>query len=240
MLQNRAASASTTWSTAKRCSCDSCGSSARSGSFPDICSEVIAISRTYFFRLLRRHVGNTSTPSDVMLFGQRPDHHAASYTCPERIECMRENLDIDTKTLALYYAWDHFAYHAGQRQTVFNYFVLLLGGCVAAWSATIGQSGAEYNYFRIFLGVVLALASLVFWRLDQRNARLVKVSEDALKDLEAQMAKDIKVPSIRLMENAGKRVSKFPLLESFGQIYGLIFAVSGIVGIAMAILSARG
>ena len=150
---------------------------------------------------------------------------------------MRENLDIDTKTLALYYAWDHFAYHAGQRQTVFNYFVLLLGGCVAAYSATMGESGAEYHYFRIFLGVVLALASLVFWRLDQRNARLVKISEDALKDLEAQMAKEIKVPSIRLVENAGKRVSKFPFLESFGQIYGLIFAVSGVVGLAMAIVS---
>lgn len=150
---------------------------------------------------------------------------------------MRENLDIDTKTLALYYAWDHFAYHAGQRQTVFNFFLLVIGGCIAAWSATIGESGAEYNYFRSFLGVVLALASLVFWRLDQRNARLVKISEDALKDLEARMAKDIDVPSIRLMAKAEKSVSGFPFLESFGQIYGLIFAVSGVVGIAIAIVS---
>jgi len=155
---------------------------------------------------------------------------------------MRENLDIDTKTLALYYAWDHFAYHAGQRQTVFNYFVLLIGGCVAGYSATMGQSGAEYTYFRIFLGVVLALASLVFWRLDQRNARLVKVSEEALKDLEAQIAKEINVPSVRLMTNTEKNVSRFPFskIESFSQIYGLIFAVSGLVGLAMAILSARG
>ena len=153
---------------------------------------------------------------------------------------MRENLDIDTKTLALYYAWDHFAYHAGQRQTVFNFFLLVIGGCIAAWSATIGEDGSEYSYFRSFLGVVLALASLVFWRLDQRNARLVKVSEDALKELEARMAKDIDVPSIRLMAKAEKNVSGFPFskIESFGQIYGLIFAVSGMVGIAMAILSA--
>jgi hypothetical protein len=155
---------------------------------------------------------------------------------------MRENLDIDTKTLALYYAWDHFAYHAQQRQTVFNFFMLLIGGCVAAYSATIGESGGEYNYFRSFLGVVLALASLVFWRLDQRNARLVKISEEALKELEARMAKDINVPSIRLMANGQKKISRFPFskIESFGQIYGLIFAVSGLVGLAMAILSARG
>jgi len=157
----------------------------------------------------------------------------------KRTEGMRENLDIDTKTLALYYAWDHFAYHAGQRQTVFNFFLLVIGGCIAAWSATIGESGAEYSYFRGFLGVVLALASLVFWRLDQRNARLVKISEAALKDLEAQMAKEISVPSIRLIANAEKKISEFPFskIESFGQIYGLIFAVSGVVGIAMAIVS---
>ena len=153
---------------------------------------------------------------------------------------MRENLDADTKTLALYYAWDHFAYHAQQRQTVFNFFLLLIGGCVAAYSSTMGEGGGEYNYFRSFLGAVLALASLVFWRLDKRNARLVKISEEALKELEARMAKDINVQSIRLIANAEKNVSRFPFskIESFGQIYGLIFAVSGMVGLAMAILSA--
>jgi amino acid permease len=155
---------------------------------------------------------------------------------------MRENLDIDTKTLALYYAWDHFAYHAQQRQTVFNFVLLLIGGCVAAYSATIGESGATYNYFRSFLGAVLALASLLFWRLDQRNARLVKVSEEALKKLEARMADEIKEPSIRLIANADKKVAKFPFskIESFSQIYGAVFAASGLVGIAMAVLSARG
>ncbi len=155
---------------------------------------------------------------------------------------MRENLDIDAKTQALYYAWDHFAYHAQQRQTVFNFFLLLIGGCVAAYSSTMGESGGAYDYFRSFLGAVLALASFVFWRLDRRNARLVKISEDALKKLEARMAKDINEPSIRLMANAEKSVSGFPFskIESFGQIYGLIFAVSGMVGLAMAILSVRG
>ena len=127
---------------------------------------------------------------------------------------MRENLDIDTKTLALYYAWDHFAYHAQQRQTVFNFFLLLVGGCVAAYSSTMGHGGGEYSYFRSFLGAVLALASLVFWRLDQRNARLVKISEEALKELEARMAKDINVQSIRLMANAQKTFLDFPFQKS--------------------------
>ena len=127
---------------------------------------------------------------------------------------MRENLDIDTKTLALYYAWDHFAYHAQQRQTVFNFFLLLIGGCVAAYSSTMGAGGGEYSYFRSFLGAVLVLASLVFWRLDQRNARLVKISEEALKELEARMADDINVQSIRLMANGKKRFPDFLFQKS--------------------------
>jgi len=106
----------------------------------------------------------------------------------------------------------------------------------------IGESGGEYNYFRNFLGAVLALASLLFWRLDQRNAWLVKVSEGALKKLEARMANDIKEPSIRLIENADRKSAKYPFskIESFSQIYGVAFAVSGLVGLAMAILSVRG
>jgi len=42
-----------------------------------------------------------------------------------------------------------------------------------------------------------------------------------------------------MMTNAEKKVSRFPFskIESFSQIYGLIFAVSAVVGIAMAIVS---
>ena len=69
---------------------------------------------------------------------------------------MRENLDIDTKTLA-YYAWDHFAYHAQQRQTVFNFFLLLGGGCVAAYSAMIVQERSPTT--------AIAIA---FWELSWR------------------------------------------------------------------------
>src|SRR4029079_3340862 len=82
----------------------------------------------------------------------------------------------------------------------------------------------------------------LFWRLDKRNARLVKVSEEALKKLEARMATDTHETSIRLIEKAHKKVAGFLFskIESYSQIYGVVFAVSGLVGLAMAILSVRG
>jgi hypothetical protein len=54
------------------------------------------------------------------------------------------------------------------------------------------------------------------------------------------MADEIKEPSIRLIERAEKKVGRFLFskIESFSQIYGVVFAVSGLVGLAMAILSA--
>jgi hypothetical protein len=54
--------------------------------------------------------------------------------------------------------------------------------------------------------------------------------------LEARLAERIEEPSIRLMHIAQKKTSRFPLslLESFGQIYRIIFTCGGLVGIVVA------
>lgn len=143
------------------------------------------------------------------------------------------NAVIERQKDAQEYAWNHFAYHAQQRQTVFNFYLLLVGGCIAAYASTLGEAELEYERFRAFMGAVLAFASLLFWRLDRRNASLVKISETALKTLEARLAERIEDQSIRLMHFAERKSSRFPLslIESFGQIYRIIFASAGLAGI---------
>jgi hypothetical protein len=42
-----------------------------------------------------------------------------------------ENSVIQLEKEARTYAWDHFAYHAQQRQTVFNFYLLLVGPFLA-------------------------------------------------------------------------------------------------------------
>lgn len=151
------------------------------------------------------------------------------------------NLECQSESEARTYAWSHFAYHAQQRQTVFNFFLILVAGCIAAYATTLGESQLEYNRFRIYMGALLALASLLFWRLDKRNARLVKISENALKALENRLAAQIHDQNIRLIHFSEVKLSRFPLssIESFGQIYRFIFICSGAAGLAMAIFAFR-
>lgn len=82
------------------------------------------------------------------------------------------------------HAWRHFALHADQRISVFNFYVassgLLLTGLAYVLAA----------YARLWpLGVAAGLAaaglSLVFWKLDQRSAQLVKAAETVMEAAEA-------------------------------------------------------
>src|SRR5437016_10336152 len=81
----------------------------------------------------------------------------------------------DAEKEARLHAWSHFAYHAQQRQTVFNFYLVLMGASAAGFASTLGEQGAEHSAFRAFIGASLAILSLLFFRLDKRNARLVKI-----------------------------------------------------------------
>jgi hypothetical protein len=137
------------------------------------------------------------------------------------------------------HAWSYFAYHAQQRQTVFNFYLLLTGGCIAGFASTLGENQLEYYYFRMIIGLVLAVASFLFWRLDQRNARLVKIAEEALGHREMRLSQLLQDGSVQLMKLANSKISKFPLskVESFRQIYALIFSLGGFFGGMMTVIS---
>jgi len=130
------------------------------------------------------------------------------------------------------FAWGYFLYHAQQRQTVFNFYLLLIGGCIAAYASTLGKVDSDYVKFRLFMGAALVFASFVFWRLDQRSTALIKIAEDALKNLEERLSRQTGDPMIRILKRAEARASEWPmsLVESFGQIYRIIFASGALVG----------
>lgn len=83
----------------------------------------------------------------------------------------------------LRYAWDWFQYHAGQRLTAFNFFLILMGAVLVGYAnAATGDSPV--------LGVTVAAIGLVvsagFLAMDLRNAELVQYGRDALEDLETR------------------------------------------------------
>ena len=132
----------------------------------------------------------------------------------------------------LKHAWDHFLYHAQQRQTVFNFYVLLLAAHVAAFATTIGRSSEETDTFRIFLGSTLAITSFLFWRLDLRSKDLIDISENSLAKREEHLAKLVGEDSILIIKKSKNKNWRFPLscVETFGQVYRLIFLLAGWIG----------
>lgn len=135
------------------------------------------------------------------------------------------------------YAWGYFAYHAQQRQTVFNFYLIVVGACIAAFASTLGESGVDHRYFRVAMGGVLVLASFLFWRLDVRNSRLVKLAEKALKPFESELAKQLHNEDMCLVKIADQKFSKYPMseIERFGQIFQTIFVLVGATGMGIAI-----
>jgi hypothetical protein len=139
----------------------------------------------------------------------------------------------DAEQAAMSHAWDYFAFHAQQRQTVFNFFLILVGASIAAYAATLGKS--EAAYFHLMIGFLISISSLLFWRLDKRNARLVKLAEDPLKRFEIRLADRTDISSMQILSAADIRVggrfwSKF---ESFKQIFRVVFLLTGLVGVAI-------
>jgi hypothetical protein len=81
------------------------------------------------------------------------------------------------------HAWEYFQFHAQQRLTTFNFFLvfstLLLGGLLTTFQDRYGSP-----VLGVGVGVLLVLISFVFWRLDRRNRQLIKNAEDALREEE--------------------------------------------------------
>lgn len=139
---------------------------------------------------------------------------------------------------AIEHAWRYFEAHAAQRMTVFNFFSVFSGIVAAGLAGTMQK--ASTSGFGVVLGVLLALLSFIFWKLDQRGAFLVKHAEAVLAAAEAASME----PQYRLFSNepaslrtarAGKR--RHRAVWTFGEAFRLMFVTMAVVGIGGAALS---
>jgi len=135
------------------------------------------------------------------------------------------------------YAWDYFQYHAGQRQSVFRFFLTLVGVLTLAYGYSLrsesSDAAAHSETVRLGIGCLLIVTSVLFWRLDKRSQNLIKASEDALKQVENRLASLLDGDqSIRLMHIDGHKSQSGLLsyVETFRQIYAVIFSLVGLSG----------
>lgn len=129
--------------------------------------------------------------------------------------------NIEEKTIN--YAWNWFEYHAGQRLTAFNYFLILIGVVVVGYlkcvelagKSQLGmeQAGMAKVWWSLasaigFFGMIISVA---FWFLDIRNEELVNCGRSALDQLETSLGL-----TIRLDDKNRNHLKKF--LDMFSRL----------------------
>jgi hypothetical protein len=135
------------------------------------------------------------------------------------------------------HAWKYFELHANQRMSMFNFFVILVGLVFAGLAASLQLSGA-LGLAGAGLGVLLAGMSFVFWKLDQRTAFFLKHAEQALIAWESRIE-----PTYRLFVNERSRTAEqdsgrlWSRQWTYGRSFRVVFVVTGLLGVAGAMLA---
>lgn len=136
------------------------------------------------------------------------------------------------------YAWNWFEYHAGQRQAVFRFYIILAGAILTGYLTIENSNSNELKEASFFLGLALAFFSFLFWRLDERSRDLIVLAEAYLKVDEQRLRKTVDSDMILLAKNADEGRGKAAFggwAYSFRQVYRIIFLFGGILGVVFFI-----
>jgi hypothetical protein len=158
------------------------------------------------------------------------------------------------------YAWDYFQYHAGQRLSVFRFYLTIVAAVTISYGyaqrqtaslpppAIVVTQGAQQelksspipsqplssalsSQAELFVGMVYLVTSFLFWRLDERNRILIGFSEEALKRSERRLADILKSDTICLMSH-GERKNASNVFRPFERFKQIHRWIFFLVGLA--------
>ncbi len=144
------------------------------------------------------------------------------------------DLAMDLNRVARQHAWKYFEIHAAQRMSIFNFFLVLSGLVLAGIAGCISQ-GAKLKSEQIFLGMGLMAVSLIFWKLEQRTALLVKHAEKALVELERDIPACARLFSTE--PSATERARREHAVWTYGLSFRLVFWTTGLSGVSAVLLA---
>jgi hypothetical protein len=150
----------------------------------------------------------------------------------------QQKVSEEAEKAAMSYAWGYFAFHAQQRQTVFNFYLILIGASVAAYGGTLGKDGL-HDHFKAGLGLLVVVISFLFWRLDKRNSKLVKFAEKPLKSFENILSERTGIDVRILAKSDAPKTGVLRSFESFSQIFRCVFCLAGAGGAVVFLISAK-
>lgn len=136
------------------------------------------------------------------------------------------------------HVWKYFEIHSQQRMTLFNFFLLVVGGIISALGFCL-QSDKDLNSLIHMLLIILIIISILFYKLDQRTSFLIKRSEKNLIELERSFNNG----QINLftnddldLENENKNRA-FNKIWTYGYIFRLTYMIVGFLSFSYLMVS---
>ena len=94
------------------------------------------------------------------------------------------------------HAWDWFALHAAQRMQSFNYFLVATGLLAAGYASLLDKEPVA----AVAVALIGVWIGYWFTRLDIRVRQLVHAGEVALRITEAQIAEQLGIPELNIVD----------------------------------------
>jgi len=123
---------------------------------------------------------------------------------------------------ALVYGFKWFEYHANQRITTFNFYLVVYTGLVAGYGFLLKEKIVAGS---LFINLIMVLLSILFWQLDIRNRQLIEIGENIISAcwVRAGLSDTLNpIESSRTRQSEGLR---------FRHLFEIVFLVGGTFGL---------
>jgi deoxyribose-phosphate aldolase len=148
---------------------------------------------------------------------------------------------VPRKHLQHEYAWNWFAYHARQRTSMFNYFLVIVAALATAYSWLVARSEPQLLRHAGVVAVICAVITVLFMLLDRRNRDLVHRGERVLKRIEEQeiFREEKKDPSFKGLLLRDEGMEARTLTEGWQWVtHGKLIIAIQVIIIFMSVLAA--
>jgi hypothetical protein len=130
--------------------------------------------------------------------------------------------DKTTHQTLLEYGFRWFEFHAQQRTTTFNFYLIIYAGLAAVASFLFKEN---IHLGLSVISVILIFISVLFWQLDVRNRQLIQIGESILSDAWIKNGLGESLNPVALS------AVRQPIGFRFREIFQAVFALGGIGGI---------
>jgi len=145
----------------------------------------------------------------------------------EALSASLKSNDKRFEIIAKHY-YDLFAYHAAQRLTTFNFFIVSLSFFSSAYALLITKSSGGDSYYEVAaaLGLVTSVLVMIFSRLDARNEQIIQINEAPLKMLQKTISNHFGAGCWETFRESDRRAR---FMGTFGVLLPFIYVIAATV-----------